>query len=125
MSDMVYASESYGDSAVADMAACEKANRILQAAYPNHPWMIGTDASTGTLHCRLMYQGQQVGANGYGFLLRLSTVDGPDGERKIRAAGGECLERFALARTGATAESAIRAQQNGLDLTGIVTKSRS
>ena len=124
MSDNHYSAESYGETAVADMAACEKANRVLQAAYPGHPWLIGVDHSAGAMHCRLMYGDQNAGNNGYGFLLHIATINAPDGEKKIMLAGGECLERCGLFRGKATDESASRAKEHGVDLGGIITKSR-
>jgi hypothetical protein len=122
---MIYDSESYGETATVDMIACEKASRVLQDAYPGHPWLIGVDHTAGALHARLMYNGQERSNNGWGFLLYLSTVVGADGDHKLRKAGGECLERFQLARGKATEESALRAIQNGLDLSNIIGKSKA
>jgi hypothetical protein len=102
-----------------------KYDRIFrQKAYPDHPWAIGVDHSAGAVHARLQYNGAHVTNNGYGFLLYLDTILGSDGEKKIKLAGGECLERFGLDRGRATDQSYHRAAQNGLDLSNIVTKSK-
>lgn len=125
MSDnSLFHATSDGDTAPRDLIACEKAMRVLQQHYPDHPWLIGADQFAGMIHCRLLYNGQGVSNNGYGFMLRLSTIESADGERRLMQAGGECLERFNLAREHATAESALRAAEHGLDLTNIVTKSK-
>jgi hypothetical protein len=124
MSGVIYGSESHGDTEAVDMAACHKAMEVLQKAYPDHPWAIGCDHFAGMIHCRLQYNGAHVTNNGYGFMLRISTVQGSEGEKKLKMAGGECLERFGLARSRATDQSYHRAAQNGLDLGGIITKSR-
>jgi hypothetical protein len=121
---MEYDSESYSDTAVEDMAACKKVMTVLAAAYPDHPFMVGCDHFARVVHCRLMYDGQVPGNKGYGFLLYLTTIHSPDGDKRIRTAGGECLERFGLARGAATEQSAIRAMQHGINIDGIIEKSR-
>lgn len=120
MSNVTYEPEAYGPTAAADMIVCEKAMRVLQAAFPNHPWLIGADHGAGTVHIRLQYQGHNVTNSGYGFLLHMSSIMGADCEKKLRTAAGEILERFKLARDGATEQSAARALQNGLDLSCMV-----
>lgn len=122
MSDNFYDAEYSGDTAIQDELACNQAMRVLQQHYPNHPWLVGCDHFAGMVHCRLLYSGQKITNNGYGFMLKLSTIFGPDGDKRIVQAGGECLERFDLARNGATPESALRAYENGLDLSNLVTR---
>lgn len=97
---------------------------VLQKAYPEHPWLIGADHFAGMIHIRLQYNGADHSNNGYGFMLKLSTIMGAEGESKLRNAGGECLERFNLVRGKATDESALRAFQNGLDLSNIYIGSK-
>lgn len=122
---MIFQVEGEGESAAADVTACHKVMTTLQRYYPDHPWMIGSDLFAGVIHARLMYNGSRPDDNkGYGFLLHLATVEGPGADEKIMRMGGECLERFNLKRDAANAESAVRAQDNGLNLDNIVTKSR-
>ena len=119
-----YDSASYGATQTEDMQACHLAMTVLPKHYPDHPWLIGCEHFSGMIHCRLQYGTQEVSNNGHGFMLKLSTILGHDGEKRIMLAGGECLERYNLFRGAATEESEIRAMQNGLNLDNIVGKSK-
>jgi hypothetical protein len=116
---------SYGDTAKADEALCKRVYDILDKAYPHHPWMIGVDhsATVGMVVIQLAYgmpDLPELRNKSLGFLLRISTVEGPQGEYRVRHAGGEMLERFGLPACGACDESAIRALLHGMITEGRV-----
>lgn len=102
--------ESYGEHDQADIALCKYVYEILQAAYPNHGWMVGANSEAGTCEIDLPYD-KPYHLRLYGYRLYISTIEAPDNVQRIRHAGGELLERFGLARRGATDETRMRAAE--------------
>ena len=117
--------ESHGDTAAADEALCRRVYNILDRAYPHHPWMVGADhsRSVGMVVIQLAYGMPDLPEfknKSLGFLLRISTVEGPAGEYRVRHAGGEMLERFGLPACGAVDDTAMRALVHGMITEGRV-----
>lgn len=116
-----------GEHDMADMDVCIAVGEDLTATYPGHPWMVGADHQAGTVAIRLAYnppdENPTLGQMGY--LLHLSTVLGPGGQKRVRTAGAEMLERWGLPRERGTIESRAKAGEHGLDMDDAVLKSRA
>ncbi len=90
---------------------------LLLREYPGHMWFVACDIAQGILAIKLMYL-DALGKNArWGCLLHLRSLNGHDAERRVKAAGGELLERYRLARGRAIDETRALALVNGLDLT--------
>lgn len=71
-----------------------RVTEVLQQQYPGHPWACHVGSGVVTVRNMLLR-----GDFGYYIhLARIATED--DFLRKVRLAGGEILERFALSRSG-------------------------
>jgi hypothetical protein len=110
----------YGETAVQDVAICKAVGEELMQLYPRHRWAIQADTFAGVVDIRLMYANHDPAANGFGYLLKLSTLMSGESaaRRAIMRAGGELLERYGLARGAANEQSALRAKEHGLTLDG-------
>jgi hypothetical protein len=106
-----------------ELAACKRVNDVLQREFPGHPWHVGVDEQAGYVVIRLDYP--RLKNFPFGHVLYPWTVDGPDGDRRIRNAGGDWLERWNLLRGPATENSFVYAKENGLDFTGAIWKSKA
>jgi hypothetical protein len=112
-----------GATRAADEALCLVIGRDLTETYPGYAWDVGCNHEAGVVAVRLAVP--QVGGMAQpGFLLHIATVVGPDGQRKVRAAGGEILERYRLQRECAQDDWLQRAEANGLDKTNMIVKSK-
>lgn len=106
---------SSGETAMADAAICRAVGEELMQLYPRHRWAVQADTFAGVVNVRLLYSGgSKMGQ--FGYMLHMSTLmSGENMARKaIMRAGGELLERYGLARSRATEESAMRAREHGL-----------
>lgn len=122
MHDMAVGIEAYGLKKAADIAVCDRVHRILQSTYPGHPWSVGCNHESGHVVIALRYP--ELSNFPWNYMLRISTVDGPDGDHRVRLAGGEWLERWGLARGARNPNTMQYAKQNGLDVTGAIWKSK-
>lgn len=100
-----------------DRDVCLAVSEDLCAVYPGYPWAIGCDHEAGTVAIDLAVEKPPMFRN-FAYLLHLSTIMGPGGQKRVRAAGGELLERFGLRRGSAQADVHERAAENGLDVSG-------
>lgn len=120
-------SESYltgsGETRMADEALCILVGRDLTENFPGYYWNIGANSDAGTIAISLAIPGDNANTT-RGFLMHIRSVVGPDGQKKVRAAGGELLERWGLPRHRAPEDVIERALQHGLDMTNMVKKSR-
>lgn len=98
----------------ADIALCKYVYECLEKDYPGHDWLVGANSEAGIVTIDLPYT-KPYHLRNYGYALHMSSCDAPDARTRVRHAGGELLERFGLARSGATEQSRVRALQNGLD----------
>ena len=106
---------SSGETAMADAAICRAVGEELMQLYPRHRWAVQADSFAGVVNVRLLYSGGSK-VSQFGYMLHISTLmSGENTARKaIMRAGGELLERYGLARSGAVEESAMRAREHGL-----------
>lgn len=112
-----------GAMRAADEALCIVIGQDLTAAYPGYAWDVGVDHEAGVLNIRLSVP--VVGGMAQpGFLMHVATAIGSNGQKKIRAAGGEILERWRLRRDRASRDWLDEAHQNGLDRSNMVLKSK-
>lgn len=120
-------SESYltgsGETRMADQDICIAVGEDLTATYPGYFWNVGANSEAGTVVVSLAIPGDNANTT-RGFLLHISSLMGPDGQKKVRAAGGELLERWGLPRGRAPDDVIERALEHGLDRGGEVLKSR-
>lgn len=112
-----------GATRAADEALCLVVGRDLTETYPEYAWDVGANHEAGVIAIRLAVP-MQGGMAQPGFLMHISTVVGPDGQKKVRLAGGEILERWRLQRERAQQDWIERATENGLDKTNMVLKSK-
>lgn len=103
----------YGDRLVHDQAVCKLVGEFLARAYPGIDWMVGADHEAGTVAIDIMCD-KPLGMDRYGYLLHMSSIMGPEGQRKVRNAGGELLERFGIRRDRIDAEWRTQAREHGL-----------
>ena len=108
---------SEGSQAMADEDVCLAVGEDLSATYPGFPWAVGCDHFAGTVVIDLALDKPPAFRN-FAYLLHLSSIMGPGGQKKVRAAGGELLERYKLPRTHATENTRTYAKENGLDVSG-------
>lgn len=112
-----------GATRAADEALCLVIGRDLTETYPGYAWDVGCNHEAGVLAIQLAVPTTH-GMARPGFLMHIATAVGSDGQKKVRAAGGELLERWKLRRGAAQADWVQRAQENGLDMGGVIEKSR-
>lgn len=113
----------YGDRLADDQAACKLVGEFLARFYPGIDWMVGVDHEAGTVAIDIMCD-KPIGMERYGYLLHLSSIMGPDGQRKVRNAGGELMERFGIRRDRPGAEWRMTAREHGLITDANKNKSR-
>lgn len=112
-----------GENRMADQDICIAVGEDLTQTYPGYFWNVGCNHEAGTVTVALAIPGE-AGNTTKGFLLHLSSIVGPDGQKKVRAAGGELLERWGLPRGRAPDDTIERALEHGLDRGGEIKKSR-
>src|ERR1700685_276368 len=88
----------YGATRAADEALCIIVGRDLTETFPGYFWNVGVNHEAGVLAISLDLPGEGASTT-RGMLLHISTAVGPDGQKKVRAAGGELLERWGLPRS--------------------------
>ena len=121
MSEAIVTGE--GATQAADEALCIVVGRDLMDAFPGYAWDVGCNHEAGVLSIRLSVS--VVGGMAQpGFLMHISNVVGPGGQKKVRNAAGEVLERWKLRRGAAKADWMEEALSNGLDTGNAVLKSR-
>lgn len=113
----------YGETRMADQDVCIAVGQDLTQTYPGYFWNVGCDHFAGVVNVSLAIPGES-GNTTKGFLLHLSSILGPGGQKKVRVAGGELLERWGLPRGRAPHDTIERALEHGLDRGGEIVKSR-
>jgi len=105
----------HGETEMADTAICKAVGEELMQLYPRHRWAVQADTFAGVVNVRLLYSGAS-GMSNYGYQLHMNTLMSGENtaRRAVMRAGGELLERYGLARSGATEESAMLARGHGL-----------
>ena len=114
------------EHAMSDMDVCIAVGEDLTSVYSGHPWCVGADHEAGTVIIRLGYNPPATNPRlaEMGYLLHLSTVLGPGGQKKVRNAGAEMLERWGLARQRGNSDSRDAAYTHGLDTDDAILKSK-
>lgn len=112
-----------GPTRDADEALCLVVGRDLTEQFPGYAWNVGCDHNAGVIAIRLAVP-QFGGMASPGFLMYISTAIGPNGRDKVRAAGGELLERWRMSREKAPDDWVRRAEDNGLDRSHMIEKSK-
>lgn len=113
----------HGERMLEDQAVCVAVGTLLAREFPGFDFMVGCDHNAGTVVIDIMCD-KPIGLANHGYLLHLSSVLGSEGQRKVRNAGGELLERLGLRRDRADAEWRQQAREHGLHTGGAVLKSR-
>lgn len=122
MVDNSPAIECYGEHHLADVELGRKMVRELEKFYPNHAWFVNVNTEVGTLTIQLLYQDKGVTKKwAHGMLSHISnlTTD-PEITQRAMLHGGELLERWGLARSGANPYTPLDAKGNNLDLIGAI-----
>jgi hypothetical protein len=115
---------SHGETAMADEDVCRAIGEDLTATYPGYLWNVGCNHQSGVATICLMMPSPTPSNTMKGFQINLSTVLGPGGQKRVREAGGEVLERWGLPRGRAPEDMVQRAHQHGLDTGNMITKSK-
>ena len=102
---------------MADQDVCIAVGEDLESCYPGYPWAVGCDHLAGRVVIDLAVEKPPSFRN-FAYALNLTTVFGPGGQKRVREAGGELLERFGLRRARAYEDTHLRARENGLDVSG-------
>jgi hypothetical protein len=120
MSDPSVTVESYGPNAVAELEMSRNVCGVLEAEYPGHAWFVDSNKDAGTVTVQLMYQqGGKTMRWKWGYLMHWPALEvRHELERKVKLAGGECLERCRLPRGVASIDAPVIAALHGLDLQG-------
>lgn len=110
----------------AEAALCIAIGEDLMRTYPGYIWDVGFTHASGVVTIKLTVPlSVRPGGTGEpGFLIHAETAVGPGGQRKVRAAGGELLERWRLPRQRAPGDWVEQAWENGLDKTNMITRSK-
>lgn len=113
-----------GERAMADQDVCIAIGEDLTRAYPGYLWKVGCNHEAGVAHIHLVVPSPIPDNTTKGFMIYLSTVLGPGGQKKVIGAGGEILERWGLPRDRAPEDMVDRANEHGLDRSNMVLKSK-
>jgi hypothetical protein len=111
----------YGENQMAEQDICVAVGEDLTRTYPGYYWMIGCEHGSVIIDLEIP---KPLGLERYGYRLNVSTVLGPGGQKRVRQAGGELLERFGLRRGTAHEDTNLIAAENGLIIDGHHDKSR-
>lgn len=106
--------DAVGSATMADRDLCVAVLEDLARHYPGHPWLITADVQAGSVVIDLGYE-KPAHLKNFGYLLHASTLMGPGGRQRVMQAGGELLERFAVARGPGQSDTATAAADHGLD----------
>lgn len=114
------------ETEASERALCYCIGVDLMQTYPGYVWNVGFTREGGVVTIMLVVplSVRPGGMGSPGFLMHAATAVGPGGQARVRAAGGEILERWRLPRDKAPADWVEMAWDNGLDRTNMVTKSR-
>lgn len=116
--------ETFTEGDAADVSLCKRVSDVLMKHYPGYPWMVGMwEAQTGVLVIDLPPQYKPT--NKLRQAAYLMHIFNAYHDENVVRAGGEWLERLRLERGAAPDDADLRAQENGLDLTNWVEKSRT
>ena|ERR1700691_4382951 len=110
-----------GDTRMADQDICQAVGEDLTQTYPLYLWFVGVEHGSVVIDLQVP---KPIGLERYGYRLNISTVLGPGGQKRVRQAGGELLERFGLRRGTAHSDTDEIAAAHGLDISGARDKSR-
>lgn len=114
---------SYGESALADVTLGQKMLDALEYYYPNHAFFVQCNHESGCLTIQLLYEdnNQIIKRWSHGMLVHINKI-GTEGEIRRRAMldGGELLERYNLARSGANPYTRIDAKSRSIITDGVI-----
>ena len=116
--------EVFTEGDAVDVAICKRVSDVLMREYPGYPWMVGMqNAETGVLVIDLPPAFKPATSiRQYAYLMHI--FNAYDDSNVFRA-GGEGLGRLRLERGKAPDDAEQRAQENGLDISNAVGKSRT
>lgn len=115
--------EAYGEHKLKEVEIGKKLIDGLAHYYPNHAFFVEANIQAGTVTIQLLYQDKNkvIKKWNYGMLIHMINLDGHDSIMKYaKNFGGELLERYRIARSGATVESIMQAMENGMDISGAI-----
>ncbi len=112
-----------GEMQMADIDVCRAVFEDLSQTYPGYGWSVGCNHDAGVIAIDLVVD-KPVHLRNYGYQLYLSTVLGANGQKRVRQAGGELLERFGLRRSWAHPDTLDIAREHGLIIDDNKNKSR-
>lgn len=100
-----------------DHDLCIAIGEDLTRVYPGYPWMVGVDhqKTAGSVTIDLDVP-KPPHLRNYAYRLNITSVTGPGGQKRVREAGGELLERFGLRRGLAHEDTDEIAREHGLDI---------
>jgi hypothetical protein len=110
-----------GETAMEDCDLCQAVGEDLMQTFPNYPWFVGVEHGSVIIDLCI---DKPLGLSRYAYRLNISTVIGPGGQKRVRQAGGELLERFGLRRGPAHPDTDLIAAEHGLDISGARNKSK-
>lgn len=109
--------------AMQDQDLCIAIGEDLTQFFPGYLWMVGVDHKAGSVVIDLQAP-KPPHLQNYAYRLNITSVFGPGGQKKVRNAGGELLERFGLRRTWAHPDTDEIAREHGLDISNNKDKSK-
>jgi len=96
--------QAYGESALADVDLGQKVIDALEHYYPNHAFFVQCNHEAGTVTIQLLYEDAKkvIKRWMHGMLIHITNLSTEnDIRRRAMLDGGELLERYQLARSGA------------------------
>lgn len=110
-----------GETRMADQDLCVAVGEDLTQTFPGYAWFVGVEHGSVIIDLEVP---KPIGMERYAYRLNISTVLGPGGQKKVRSAGGELLERFGLRRGPAHEDTDQIASAHGLIIDGHRNKSK-
>lgn len=115
--------QSYGESKLADIHLGRQMIEALEYYYPRHAFYVECNHEAGVITIQLLYQDKKkiVKKWKYGMLIHInSLLTDDDVKRRAMLDGGELLERYRLARSGANPHTYIDAANNNIIIDGMI-----
>lgn len=115
--------QAYGENSLADIELGKKVLDALEHYYPNHAFFVQCNHEAGVVTIQLLYEDKNklVKRWLHGMLIHITSLQ-TESEIKLRAMrdGGELLERYNLARSGANPYTYVDAASKEIILDGVM-----
>ena len=115
--------QAYGESALADVDLGQKMIAALESYYPNHAFFVQCNHEAGTVTIQLLYEdGNKIVKRWqHGMLIHITSLTTEnDIRRRAMLDGGELLERYQLARSGANPYTRMDAKSRPMITDGAI-----